>query len=52
VTDVVLADIMPGIHDRYLATANEYATPATPSLGANIAGFTQVADAMLALGLI
>jgi hypothetical protein len=42
VKDVVLADIVPGIHDRCLATANEYVA------GAN----TQVADAMLALGLI
>jgi hypothetical protein len=33
VKDVVLADIMPGIHDRCLATANEYGTAATTSPG-------------------
>jgi glutamate dehydrogenase (NADP+) len=47
-----LADIMQGIHDRCLHTADEYGTPGSYVAGANIAGFTRVADAMLALGVI
>ncbi len=51
-TEGRLADIMRGIHDRCLETAEEYGTPGSYVAGANIAGFTQVADAMLALGVI
>ncbi len=51
-TEQRLAAIMQSIHDRCLATADEYGEPGNYVLGANIAGFTQVADAMLALGLI
>lgn len=51
-TEQRLADIMRGIHDRCLATADEYGTPDDYLAGANIAGFIQVADAMLALGII
>ncbi|CCH77246.1 glutamate dehydrogenase, NADP-specific [Nostocoides japonicum T1-X7] len=51
-TESRLAAIMGTIHDRCLATAEEYAAPGNYLVGANIAGFTQVADAMLALGLI
>ncbi|MHA7985950.1 NADP-specific glutamate dehydrogenase [Rathayibacter sp. CAU 1779] len=51
-TEERLAEIMRSIHDRCLATADEYGTPGNYVAGANIAGFTQVADAMLALGLI
>jgi glutamate dehydrogenase (NADP+) len=47
-----LAEIMRSIHDRCLATADEYGAPGNYVAGANIAGFTQVADAMLALGLV
>ncbi|TFD83179.1 NADP-specific glutamate dehydrogenase [Cryobacterium lactosi] len=47
-----LAEIMQGIHDRCLETADEYGTPGSYVAGANIAGFTRVADAMLALGVI
>ena len=47
-----LAEIMSSIHDRCLQTADEYGTPGDYAAGANIAGFTRVADAMLALGLI
>ena len=47
-----LAEIMSSIHDRCLQTADEYGTPRDYAAGANIAGFTRVADAMLALGLI
>lgn len=47
-----LAEIMRGIHDRCLETADEYGTPGNYVAGANIGGFTRVADAMLALGVI
>ncbi|WP_344711223.1 NADP-specific glutamate dehydrogenase [Aeromicrobium flavum] len=51
-TEERLAETMRGIHDRCLETADEYGTPNNYVAGANIAGFTQVADAMLALGVI
>ncbi len=43
---------MRGIHDRCLETAEEYGAPGNYVAGANIAGFIQVSDAMLALGVI
>jgi len=49
-TEARLADIMRSIHDRCLETAEEYGAPHDYVTGANIAGFIQVADAMLALG--
>jgi glutamate dehydrogenase (NADP+) len=51
-TEQRLSDIMRGIHDRCLETADEYGAPGDYLAGANIAGFTRVADAMLALGVI
>ncbi|UVS79674.1 NAD(P)-specific glutamate dehydrogenase [Actinokineospora sp. UTMC 2448] len=51
-TERRLADIMRGIHDRCLDAADTYGTPGNYQAGANIAGFIQVADAMLALGVI
>ena len=51
-TEQRLAVIMRGIHDRCLATADEFGSPGDYVAGANIAGFTRVADAMLALGVI
>ncbi|GAB3070359.1 NADP-specific glutamate dehydrogenase [Nocardioides zeae] len=51
-TEARLAEIMRGIHERCLTTADAYGTPGDYVAGANIAGFTQVADAMLALGVI
>jgi glutamate dehydrogenase (NADP+) len=51
-TEDRLAEIMRGIHDRCLATADEYGTPRNYVAGANITGFLQVADAMLAQGVI
>ncbi|MDF9875214.1 NADP-specific glutamate dehydrogenase [Cellulosimicrobium cellulans] len=51
-TEERLAQIMAGIHDRCVETADEYGTPGNYVLGANIAGFTKVADAILALGVI
>ena len=43
---------MRGIHDRCLEVADEYGSPGNYLVGANIAGFIRVADAMLALGII
>jgi glutamate dehydrogenase (NADP+) len=51
-TEKRLAEIMNGIHDTCAATAEEYGSPGNYVVGANIAGFVKVADAMLALGLI
>jgi len=51
-TEKRLADIMAGIHDVCLTTADEFGTPGNYVAGANIAGFRMVARAMLALGLI
>ncbi|WNB85815.1 NADP-specific glutamate dehydrogenase [Cellulomonas sp. ATA003] len=51
-TEDRLAEIMAGIHDRCAETAEEYGMPGNYVVGANIAGFRRVADAMLALGII
>ena len=51
-TDQRLHKIMKGIHDNCLETADEFGQPGDYVAGANIAGFIQVADAMLALGVI
>jgi glutamate dehydrogenase (NADP+) len=51
-TQARLAEIMAGIHDTCAATAEEYGAPGNYVVGANIAGFVKVADAMLALGII
>src|SRR5690606_20639902 len=51
-TEERLSDIMAGIHDRCAEVAEEYGAPGNYVLGANIAGFQRVADAMLALGVI
>lgn len=51
-TESRLAEIMLDIHDRCAETAAEYGREGDYVLGANIAGFTKVADAMLAQGLI
>jgi glutamate dehydrogenase (NADP+) len=47
-----LEEIMRRIHDRCASTADEYGVPGNYVIGANIAGFTRVADAMLALGVV
>ncbi len=44
--------IMRDIHKLCFDTAAEYGSPGDYVLGANIAGFTRVAEAMLALGVI
>ncbi len=51
-TENRLQSIMIGIHDRCAATAEEYGDPGNLVMGANIAGFRRVADAMLAFGVI
>lgn len=51
-TEARLAEIMRSIHRRCIETADEYGSPNDYVVGANIAGFTRVADSMLALGLI
>jgi glutamate dehydrogenase (NADP+) len=51
-TEKRLAEIMRAIHERCLTTADAYGAPGNYVAGANIAGFIQVADAMLALGVI
>lgn len=43
---------MHNIHDLCAAIAEEYGTPGDYVLGANIAGFVRVAEAMDALGVI
>ena len=47
-----LAEIMRSIHARCHATAEEYGSPGDLVLGANVAGFLQVAEAVHAHGLI
>ncbi|MBW7922144.1 MAG: NADP-specific glutamate dehydrogenase [Rubellimicrobium sp.] len=51
-TQTRLAGIMRSIHDTCAATADEYGAPGDYVLGANIAGFVKVAEAMDALGVI
>ena len=43
---------MVAIHDSCATTAEEYGSPGNYVLGANIAGFKKVADAMLAFGIV
>ncbi|MFF2042097.1 NADP-specific glutamate dehydrogenase [Kitasatospora sp. NPDC058170] len=51
-TEQRLAEIMRHIHDSCHTTAERYGSPGNYVVGANIAGFELVADAMLAQGLI
>jgi glutamate dehydrogenase (NADP+) len=51
-TEERLAKIMAGIHQRCAEAADEYGRPGDYVFGANISGFKQVADAMLALGVV
>lgn len=51
-TEASLAEIMRSIHNRCAATADEYGAPGNYVLGANVAGFVRVADAMRALGVV
>ena len=49
---VMLRDIMDGIHDRCLAYGTDQDGHVDYVRGANIAGFKKVADAMLAFGVV
>jgi glutamate dehydrogenase (NADP+) len=51
-TEERLDQIMRDIHQRCFETAEEYGFPGDYTVGANIAGFIQVAQAMEAFGLI
>ncbi|MFP3914510.1 MAG: NADP-specific glutamate dehydrogenase [Actinomycetota bacterium] len=51
-TEERLAEIMRGVHARCASAAEEYGRAGDYVLGANISGFAQVADAMLAQGVI
>ncbi|MDI9628009.1 MAG: NADP-specific glutamate dehydrogenase [Acidobacteriota bacterium] len=51
-TEDKLADIMANIHDTCSETAAEYGHAGDYVMGANIAGFIKVADAVIAQGLI
>ena len=51
-TEERLRIIMRDIHDRCVSTADEYGVPGSYVAGANIAGFTRVADAMVAFGVV
>jgi len=50
--DNKLKNIMKNIHDVSLAAAKEYGKPGNYMIGANIAGFIKVANAMKAQGVI
>ena len=47
-----LTAIMADIHDSCVAAAEEYGRPGDYVLGANAAGFTRVADVMIAHGIV
>ncbi len=51
-TEQRLAEIIAHIHERCYTTAEEFGAPGNYVMGANIAGFQRVAEAMAALGLI
>ncbi len=51
-TEGRLEEIMANIHTACHETAEEYGAPGNYVVGANIAGFVRVADAMRALGVI
>jgi glutamate dehydrogenase (NADP+) len=51
-TEQRLTEIMTNIHELCYETAEEYGVPVNYVVGANIAGFIKVAEAMAAQGLI
>jgi len=51
-TEERLTEIMVGIHERCAETAEEYGQPGNYVLGANVSSFLQVADAMIAQGVV
>jgi glutamate dehydrogenase (NADP+) len=50
--DAKLNAIMVAVHQQCVAAAKEYGNPGNYVMGANIAGFVKVADAMLDQGLV
>ena len=52
VTEGRLEEIMRHIHARCLETADEYGSPGNYVVGANLAGYIKVADAMVSMGVI
>ena len=50
--DQRLKDIMADIFQKSYAASKEYGTPGDLMLGANVAGFTKVADAMVTQGVL
>jgi glutamate dehydrogenase (NADP+) len=50
--DLRLKDIMKAIHKQAKETAEDYGAPGNYVIGANIAGFVKVADAMLDQGIV
>ena len=50
--DKRLQVIMANIHKTSLDAANQYNAPGNYVVGANIAGFVKVVDAMLDMGLV
>ena len=50
--DQRLKDIMADIFQKSYAASKEYGTPGDLMLGANVAGFTKVADAMVSQGVL
>lgn len=51
-TEQRLSEIMANIHERVSSVADDYGHPGNYVLGANVAGFLLVADAMHALGVV
>lgn len=51
-TEARLQSIMKNIHHDTMVAADAYGSPGNYVIGANIAGFKKVADAMLAMGVI
>ncbi|HQU51224.1 MAG TPA: glutamate dehydrogenase, partial [Casimicrobiaceae bacterium] len=51
-TERKLDGIMTGIHQSVFETADEYGVPGNYVIGANIAAFIRVANAMVALGVV
>jgi glutamate dehydrogenase (NADP+) len=50
--DAKLHGIMKAIHKQCIDAANEYGVPGNYVMGANIAGFTKVADSMIDQGVV
>ena len=50
--DAKLNGIMVSVHEQCMAAAKEYGQPGNYVMGANIAGFVKVADAMLDQGVV